>query len=335
MRFSHRWMLTFVGLCVGLGVTAAMLGLSAAGSAVAAQPGKGDANAPSPLTVGGASRLPNIAERMSALDPGNPGGYLLLADEVAAESEGRTDRDLARQLYTLALSTDLARPAGGAGRGLVAQSACYGLAGLTRRAAERRWLLSIVEIIDTDPLSLRRKLPRALGSLPELTESVAFDVATLMALTRAAEGRRAEAILKRPGVSDALEEFSGLLEEFGQPGGTDRIKRDMVQWPSCSECSNRRFVTRSERDANGKTQVRPRLCPKCFGSPGPALSDGELLGQYKMESALLRGIHRLWSAQALVDSGEPLRDPDPAEIARQYGVDTTKTVYRAGGWVAP
>ena len=117
----------------------------------------------------GAANIVGFSERLAALTPSGPAGYVQLADEVATESTGRDDRDLARQLYALAVHLDMASPPGTANRGVVAQSACFGLAGLTRRTAERRWLLSIVEIVDSDPLSLRRRLPRALASLPEVS----------------------------------------------------------------------------------------------------------------------------------------------------------------------
>jgi hypothetical protein len=67
--------------------------------------------------------------------------------------------------------------------------------------------------------------------------------------------------------------------------------------------------------------------------PGPVLSPSELLGQLRLEAALLRGIHRLWSAQIQADAGEPLRDPRPEDVAMIFRVDPNAVLYRHGKWI--
>lgn len=266
--------------------------------------------------------VPRLVERLERLTPDDPMAYFLLGEEVAAESVDRASRDLARTLLVLALHLDRA----GGGTNNLTPSACLALAGLTPRESERRWLVAIARASDrrAGESSARR---RGVGPAP-VNELVAFELATAFGLIRAGEGRRAEQLLNKPAVADLLTAYENVLNDEGIIGGAQRLRRWAGEWTTCPECRNRRFVTRGEGG-------RARLCPTCGGSPGPKLTDAELLVQLRMESALLRGIHRLWSAQYLADAGEPLRDPDPAELAATYGVDTSRTTWRDGQWRQP
>lgn len=266
--------------------------------------------------------IPNLANRLSMLAPGDPMAYFKLGEEVAAEAFDRPSRDLARTLLVLAMHLD--RTSGGKLR--LTSSSCLALATLTPRESERRWLIAMAQVAHASEPDGRPA--RRLMVAPNVSESAAFDLATAMGLIRAGDGRRAEQLLAKPAVAELLNAYENVLNDEGIVGGAQRLQRLASEWGQCSECKNRRFVTRGE---GGK----PRLCPTCGGSPGPQLSKQELLVHLRMESALLRGIHRLWSAQSLADGGEPLRDPDPAELSAWYKVDTERTVWQQDQWVKP
>ncbi|MBL8991288.1 MAG: hypothetical protein JNJ48_06885 [Phycisphaerae bacterium] len=302
----------------------AAVGAMAACLAAAGRQPAGSPVSPAPVGQPGVAAIPvpRLSERLARLSPDDPTAYFLLGEEVASESVDRSSRDLARTLLVLAMHLD--RAAGGTGN--LTPSVCLALASLTPREGERRWLVAVARA------SERRAGERAGRTRPPglapVSELVAFDLATAFGLIRAGEGRRAEQLLAKPAVAELLSAYENVLDDEGIVGGAQRLRRWAEQWQSCPECRNRRIVTRGE---GGKA----RLCPTCGGSPGPKLSEAELLVQLRMESALLRGIHRLWSAQYLADGGEPLRDPDAADLPATYGVDTTRTVWREGQWRQP
>lgn len=285
-----------------------------------------------------------LMERLEALDPAAPEAYFRLAEEVAAEvtaggggggaggavSGSRAARDLARRLLVLAFHH------GRHGQGTVdadlGPSVCLALASLTRRDQERRWLLAMTRVLQEERPLVGEKRARPSPSAQPVPEQVALDLSAAMGLARSAEGRRAEMLLQRPGVLDALKAYDAVLEDEGRVGGSQVVLKAAAEWPACPECRNRRIVTRP--DAPGRP-LTARLCPVCSGDPGPRLDRTDLLLQLRLESALLRGIHRIWSAQALADGGEPLRDPDPEELAAWYNVDVAESVFRGGRWVKP
>jgi hypothetical protein len=157
--------------------------------------------------------------------------------------------------------------------------------------------------------------------VPEVT---ALNLATAMGLARAGEGKKAEGYLAREGVRELLATTQAAIS--GSASARDPVQKWIEDWPVCPTCKNRRIVTRGNEST---------LCPYCDGNPGPRLSDEQLLKQYRAESLLLRGVYRSWSAQILADDGEPLRDPNPADLAASFGVDARATVWRKGAWVAP
>ncbi len=277
------------------------------------QPGSGPAS-------GLPSTVPGLAERLTALNPQNPQAYFLLAEELAAEAgTDKPSRDVARTLFVLAFEMYRARNQPGDGE--LARSATLGLASLTRIEPERRWLAAIGDQVAPPgdrAASASARLPAA------VPETVAFQLATAMGLARSGEGRRAEQYLIREGVRELL--ALNQVAITGDPAAGQPVLKWIADWPACPTCKNRRIVTR----ANEST-----LCPYCDGNPGPKLTDAELLKQFRAESFLLRGAYRSWSAQILADDGEPLRDPNPADLAVSFGVDPHATLWRNGGWVAP
>jgi hypothetical protein len=283
--------------------------------------------------------LPDLAARLTALDPAKPLDYYLLAEEVAAEATLLPARDLARRLYVLAFELDRAQrgdeespPATTAGKS-VGPSVCIALAAMAGPESERRWLRALGLQLRSAPAEGKTDTPSS--RTPEIRvvpDQVALELATALGLVRSGEGRRAATLLKRPGVAETLDAYSTVLEEGSAGNARQRIERWIEQWPTCPQCSNKRTIARVETPGQ---PPRTLLCPTCGGVPGPKLTPEERLGQLRLESALLRGIHRLWSAQVVADNAQPLRDPDPDELATTYRIDPRLSIFRDGRWVAP
>lgn len=308
-------------------VTAWLAGLAcllAAAEPLPSQPQR--ASADGVLDVSGI-RVVNLAARLAALSPDQPGAYFQLGEEVAFEAQDRATRDLARRLFVLAFVLD--RPGRPGFTGKVAPGAAMALAALTKRESERRWLLAVARAAEpASAIGQERPLPS--DAVLEVPSHVAYDLASVLGLARGGDGRRAAALLARPGVDAALTAYESVLDDRGFLGGGSKVRRAITDWPSCQTCRNRRVVTR-----NADGGLRAELCPKCKGNPGPTFSTLELITQLRMESALLKGIHRMWSAQALADGGEPLRDPLPDELPAWYRIDPRASVFRDGVWVQP
>jgi hypothetical protein len=274
----------------------------------------------------------DLNARLAALDPTKPMQHFELAEELAAEGRaGRPERlAVARRLFVLAFVLDRQRPPSQA-EGLAA-SAALALADLAGTEAERRWLRALAVRLDRerDGVAELAGRPWLEGEIPD---RLALDVATALGSVRSGEGRRAARLLAEPGAMDLLRRYAGLLRA---PDGVDpvgRLERQIEQWPACSQCRNRRTVSTPPRP--GQTESTQRLCPTCAGSPGPRLEAAELVGHLRLESALLRGIARLWSASLLADGGEPLRDPEPFDVPIRFNVDPEATRFEAGQWVRP
>jgi len=282
--------------------------------------------------------IPNLEARLEALSPDDPEAYFLLGEEVAAEIPvSPAARTLAQQLFVLAY--ELNRAAEGADPALT-RSICLALASTidagegsgqkaTRAAAaasDRRWLLALARSLDAD-----RVVPEFEAAPPGASRrDTALDVATVLGYARSGEGRRAEQLLQRPGVAEMLTQYEALLSAPGLETGAAAIRRYIAQWPNCPECRNRRAVTRPG-EGGGTTTI----CYTCRGNPGPRLSDEEILLQLRLEAALLSGIQRSWAAQVSADSGAPLRDLDPSELAATFNIDPSRTLWRNGAWTWP
>jgi hypothetical protein len=269
--------------------------------------------------------VPDLSKRLEALSPANPQAYFDLAEEVAAVGN-RDARRLARRLYVLAFVLD--RPP--RGDGTLGQSACLGLIALTPRPGERRWLAAVSAVIESDRVPGGVLVPPP-EPAPIVDAATGYQLSMAIALVRGGEGRRAASLLKRPAVSSALDNYARVLEDRGSLGVASEIRQRAESYPFCSDCKNRRTVNRVPRAGE---PPKVMLCPTCEGLPGQRFTQAEFLTQIAMEAALLRGIHRLWSAQALSDGGEPLRDPEPEELPAWYGIDATRCLFRGGAWVA-
>jgi hypothetical protein len=293
----------------------------------------------SSLSVAVAS-IPDLSARLSALDPRRPVDYFLLAEEVAAEADlSRANRELAIRLYVLAAVLDMEQhnardssPSADPAQA-VAASACLGIAALSPQEANKRWLVAVAQLIDQQRAP-RGAPPRPRAKVVSAPENVALDLASALGLARAGEGRRAEQLLSRPGVTELLRAYQNLLRsDASSASGEDRLREAIRDWPVCPECRNRRVIFRS--DNPGRTPARAHACGTCDASPGPVMSPEQLLADLRLEDALLRGIHRVWSAQVQADQGTPLVDPEPELLAQRMNIDPTLRIHRRGEWIAP
>lgn len=286
-----------------------------------------------PLCAGAALAEPMPVEqafvaKLEALDPAKPLGYLELAEELIDERDGAVSeaRALARRLLVLAVALDNASGA----PTQVSPSAALALASIARSDGERRWLRALANRLGDAPVDSREE---ATLVIPDVPPEVAFDLATALGSVRAGDGRRAARLLKRPGVEGLLASYAGLLADEAGVDPVARLRRQIEQWPQCPQCRNRRFVATPSRP--GQTEAPVRLCPTCAGSPGPILPLSELIAHLRLESVLLRGGQRQWSAAVLAGEGDPLRDPEPADLPVRMGIDPQLAKFEKGEWVAP
>ncbi len=276
-----------------------------------------------------ADRVDRLDERLATLDPSNPEAYLELGEEVLAEIRTAEDRRLARELLALAFELERVRPADERRGGLMV-SAGLALAMTEESSGDRRWLRAIARAISTGqsgPVTVDAPARTTVdtGAPVDAASRDALRAASVLGLARAGQGRRAERLLESGGVSAALKRVDRLLSPGELPGGVDRVRSLIASWPTCSTCRGRRYV---------KTGAAVSVCDRCGGKGGPHLDERELLLHIRAESALLSGSQRSWSAAAKVDSGAPLRDVDPAELAGVLGVSASRPIYRNGRWVA-
>lgn len=283
--------------------------------------GAGAARRATPSALGRSLPELNVDARLSSLAPDKPEDYVRLAEELAQETHLLEARDLARTLYVLGFELDRARPAGGA----LARRAALGLGELTRRADERAWLRAVAESVGGAGASAGAGQQAETIAPPAGPDRAAVDLCTAMGLARAGEGRRARALLDKPGVRELLREYIEVLGGGGFSPGEGSVDEMLGRWP-CPTCRNRRVVQQGQ---NGK------LCPTCSGTPGPDLSPEEKLAQLRAESLFLRGVHGSWAAQSLTDRGLALRDPRPEDLANRFRVDAGATVWREGAWQKP
>ncbi len=309
-----------IGVCVALLLAHGVVG------AWASRPAAPPAATPAENLAAARMRVKDLDQRLGALDPAQPEGYFLLAEDLAAERQDPACRALARQLYALAGLADhrAARPSG------LLRPVCLGLAELASSQSEKRWLRAMALQAGTDderPDPKAGNRPRA--SPAEVTDRLALELATVLGYVRSGEGRRAQRLMERPGVTELLQTYQDLLDESGLSGGADRVIALAAQYPFCTECRNRRVVS-----VPGDKNRRFKICPRCAGVPGPRLETAEVLSQLRLESALLKGIHRLWSAQLAADGDRPLLDPDPEELAARLRLDPAAMFFRDGVWTS-
>ena len=259
---------------------------------------RGQAEAPPPVTP----------ERLEALTPTDPAGYLELGEEAHAGATSADERTLARRLYVLAVSTAL-----DAGDSATASGACLALAQLAESPQERRWLRSVAGAIDS-------RVRVILEAPAEIAPEAGLEISAALTRFRAGEGRIARRAIEQS-------ELHAVLAAYAPDAWIRALEEEARDWP-CRECGNDRFVS-----VAGQPGVFA-VCPTCRGNPGPRLDRHDLLEFLRVESALMGVGAESWSAQLALGRDEPLRDADPREIASRYGVDPTLPCWRGGAWVA-
>ncbi|MFM9996377.1 MAG: hypothetical protein ACKVU4_11325 [Phycisphaerales bacterium] len=260
-----------------------------------------------------------VGTRLEKLAPDHPEDYFRLAEELADTPSDPAAVALAETLYTLAYELSRRKPETAG----LAASSCLGLAALKRLDQDRLWLRAVAAAVDP-----RYASPDwSVAASPAASEETAHKAATVLGLARSGDGLQARKLFAEPGVRDLLDDYQRALSSAGGRGPLYRLERNIAEWP-CSQCNNARVIARP-----GPQGAELRLCPTCRGNPGPLMSAVETLAQLRFEAILLRGVQRSWAAQAAVDFGAVLRDPDPEQLAAAYGVDTTRTLWRDGAWV--
>lgn len=259
--------------------------------------------------------------RLEALSPADPEGYYLLGEEIAADATDPVLRRLSEQLFVLAFVLDREQP----GRDTLAASSCVALAGKAGGDQRRRWLLAVARKLD----SRQGGAPWLQQSGVTTQDSAAYQVATLLGYIRAGQGAQARQMLSRPEIRTAIQTYDRMLTMAGISATLTGLERQAVSWP-CPECSNQRVVRKP-----GGVPNEYRVCPTCEGSPGPRLSEKELLNQLRLESWLLQGTTTTWAAQLWMDFGEPLLDPEPGDVPVAFGVDPRRVLWRHGEWTLP
>ena len=303
-----------VGL-VGLAVLACV-------DRVSAQPGDGGA------VESMSSRWPALRERLAALVPSDPQGYFLLGEEVAGEAMTPGERSLARRLHALAFG--LATRDAASDDGLRA-SAALALADLASSDRDRAWLRAIARSLSPGAGGAAEAFTRHDERVPVSPET-ALDAARAIGLLRSGDGREAGRLLARDEIERVLSRYSGLITETGPFSLMRTLRLEAAAWPDPT-CRGRRFIT-ARVTRSGETVREIQLCPACGGDPGWAPEPEAFIGTLRLESRLLRGVQRSWSAQLAADRGAVLRDPDPEDLASSLGYDVDRALWRAGGWVA-
>ncbi len=265
---------------------------------------------------------PDLADRLAALKPADPDGYLRLGEDVASMAVDSRGRDLARRLFVLAFTLDRARSASSTSP--TATSACLALAAMANLEADRRWLVSLARALDR-----RLAFPAWIARAEDPVDSgTAYLAATFVGLVRGGDSIRAQRVLAQPGVRDLIKRYERLLSPINDTGGLSSLEQEMSRWP-CPECGGKRVARRFQSNP-----PQYRLCSVCGGTLGPEIRPETLAAQLRFESRMLSGSSRSWAAQVMSDRGAPLRDVDPAELAPAFGISTEATLWRNGRWVA-
>lgn len=289
-------------------------------AAVVAAPGDGAALPPESDAPAGSGFEPALVARLQGLSPDQPIDYFVLAEDVAASLDNSEGRRLARGLFALAYELD-ARSATPIGLG---PSVCLALAQLAGSSGEAQWLLEVGRALDRSSAPLMA--PGFSGISDGADPGARFMLAQAIGAGRDDQGKSARTIISRPEVWPLVPTTLAAL------GSAGIVLEAADSRPHCPGCAGRRF-NRAPGDSSGALQP----CPVCLGNPGRRLSSEQLLLSLAAESKLLSAEHHFWGAQLLADGGGPLREPDPAELARAYGVDYRRPFWRqatgqSSGW---
>ena len=148
-------------------------------------------------------------QRLEQLRPQEPAKYLELAEEVADAATNEGDRDLARQLFSLAGALEPER---------LGRSACLALADMEENPQARKRLLALAALL---PGVGGASVAESSESNADWSQAAAAAVGEAMSYYRRGDGERALAALKQPGADALLQRFSNML-----PGGYQRFIED-------------------------------------------------------------------------------------------------------------
>lgn len=256
----------------------------------------------------------DLGQRLLHLDPADPMGYFLLAEEVAAEARSQRALEMARALYVLAfeLSAIGDRPSD------LAASVYLGLAAIARGPEERHWLITLARSeVNWDVSSAMTEVRRSGSPI----DPGAMSLADAITAARAGDGRMVKILMRREEVRRALDRIGA------DKGRIETLLDDAVRQASCPGCYGRRFL---RPQLTGDSGDEPEtLCPVCRGNPGPSL-DGEDFSRTVEAQVLLLGARQSsWSAQFWLDRGAAFVEPHASALAARFAVDPLLPYWRA------
>jgi len=250
------------------------------------------------MTIAAApDNLADWSESLMALSPDRPMEYFRLAETIADVARTDSERNLARHLFAIAGSLDVA---------LLGRSASLALADMETDPLRKQRLLALASLLParlghaTDRRSQTRSLAFGdpLGASPQirLGGEAAYAVSEAFSLFRQGEGDRALARLERPGAMALLRDA-----DVGIHGGTDRLLED------CRHYRN--------------------------GRPPPLTSD-HVENMLRLEMALLTADRRPWSSDLMLFGARPLLEVDPDNPQATLGADASRPYFRNDTWTS-
>ncbi|MEM8835484.1 MAG: hypothetical protein AAGD00_06665 [Planctomycetota bacterium] len=251
--------------------------------------------------------LPDLAERLAALEPSVPAAYFELAEELAYEAINAREERVARELFVLAAVLADDSESGDQ----IARGACLALASMSNEPSEARWLRAMAAI--------RTAGADASAVMPNREDSEANARASLvLAAYRAERHRDARKLLADPATRAALEKHRAELPRYSSM--LEAIEAGALP----ADCRGERVVRAGDADQPFV------LCPTCRGNPGARLSGRELRAMLRTEAILLDAPAGSWSTQLTVDGGAPLPEVDIRQLAVRFDIDPNATRWRAG-----
>lgn len=255
--------------------------------------------------------------RLNQLQPSAPDGYLELGEELLETPDSPERVALTRELFVRAL--EYGRTSADHRR--TAASAAIALASMSKLEGDRLWLRSVAAILEPSSADLapvrRAKEQESLAA--------AARASLLLTQLRAGAGIEARDSLAAKGVLQILRAHERELSALGTISVRD-IESESLKWP-CTDCSSTGIITPA------KGQRGPaKICPVCSGKPGMQLRAQDLAAQLRLQRRLAGAQSESWGSVIATQGAPPARDPDPANVAPAFAVDTRLTIWRDGRW---
>lgn len=248
----------------------------------------------------------------ASLSPERPQAYLELAEQILDRPDAPERIELARQMLVRAVEFGRQRK----GSEQAAASAAYALASISPQASLRQWLRSVAATLHADYQSLR--------STDRVDVASGSRAAEALTRVRAGEGIRPRELLSDAAVRGVLKQNEASLSADGTTSASD-LEAAAKRQP-CTSCGGRFLVMpQGPRSA--------ALCPTCKGQALLAVSSRDFASQVRMQLRLLGVPQDRWG-DATEAEMLPAREPDAAEVAVVFGVDTKLVAWRDGAWRA-